>query len=103
MGKANTIKVGGKAYPCYPTMGAMLKFRNLTGKEVSEVGPNDLSLMIALCYCQTACACDAEGVDLTLELEQFANRLSPDSFYAWCAALGSQEESQEAEKKAKRP
>lgn len=32
------IKIDGKEYPCRQTMGAMLRFKQETGKEVTEIG-----------------------------------------------------------------
>ena len=32
------IMINGKAYPCRQTMGAMLRFKKETGKEVTELG-----------------------------------------------------------------
>ena len=31
------VKINGKSYPCRPTMGAMLRFKKETGKEVTEI------------------------------------------------------------------
>lgn len=93
------IKAGGKELPCYQTMGTMLKYRNLTGEEVSAIGNEDVSKMITLCYCQTACACEAEGVEMPYDLEQFANRLNPQSFNAWCFSLGEGPEASETGEK----
>ena len=32
-----TISIDGKEYPCRPTMGAMLRFKEQTGKDISEI------------------------------------------------------------------
>lgn len=31
------IKINGEAYPCRPTMGAMLRFKEQTGKEITDL------------------------------------------------------------------
>jgi hypothetical protein len=42
------IKIAGKEYPCYQTMGAMLRFYRLTGREISEVQLTEVSAMARL-------------------------------------------------------
>ena len=49
------IMINGKAYPCRQTMGAMLRFKKETGKEVTELG-NSLSDMFAYLFCCVASA-----------------------------------------------
>ena len=42
------VTINGTAYPCRPTMGAMLRFKKETGKEVTEITSNSLT---DLCFC----------------------------------------------------
>ena len=42
---AVTITINGQAYPCRQTMGAMLRFRRETGREVTQMGADALSDM----------------------------------------------------------
>ena len=37
------IKINGEAYPCRPTMGAMLRFKEQTGKEITELDTNSFT------------------------------------------------------------
>ena len=37
------VTINGKAYPCRPTMGAMLRFKKETGKEVTEITNSGLA------------------------------------------------------------
>ena len=37
------IIVNGEAYPCSPSMGAMLRFKQETGKEITEIDPTSFS------------------------------------------------------------
>lgn len=49
------VNVGEKEYPCYFTMGAALTFKNLTGKDTTEMkGMADFAAYLFAC-CQSAC------------------------------------------------
>lgn len=65
-------------------MGAMLRYKRLTGREVNEEG--GLSTSLEYCYCAAASACAAEGVDFALDCQEFCDRLSPEEFQKWAAA-----------------
>ena len=41
------VTINGKVYPCRPTMGAMLRFKKETGKEVTEITSNSFSDLCA--------------------------------------------------------
>lgn len=56
------------------TMGAMLRFKRQTGKDVSDMG-TDVSLMIIFLFCSVASACNADGIDFTLDIDRFADGL----------------------------
>ncbi|MGN0069581.1 MAG: hypothetical protein ACI350_07620, partial [Prevotella sp.] len=65
------IIVNGKAYPCRQTMGTMLRFRQETGKEVSEIGAGCLSDLCTFLWCCTVSACNHDGIDFSLSLMDF--------------------------------
>ena len=71
------IMINGKAYPCRQTMGAMLRFKKETGKEVTELG-NSLSDMCAYLFCCVASACKHDGVKFDMSLMDFADSLTPE-------------------------
>ncbi len=48
MKKMMTVIVDGREYPCYPTMGACVRFHDITGKEVAEIKGWDEGLSICL-------------------------------------------------------
>ena len=37
------ITINGTAYPCSPTMGAMLRFKEQTGREITQIDPSSLN------------------------------------------------------------
>lgn len=98
------VKINGKAYPCRPTMGAMLRFKQLTGKEVTALTSGELSDMLSYLYCCVASACAADGIEFKMELMQFADAISPADMNAWAAAVQDQntttENTEGAEKKS---
>ena len=73
------VVIDGKAYPCRETMGAMLRFKKETGKEVTEVG-SSLDNLVAYVWCCTVSACKADGVDFDLSLQDFADKVDYDDF-----------------------
>ncbi len=72
-----TINVGGRELPCRVTMGAMLRFRRETGRDVSGMTSDDVSDLVTFMWCCAASACNADGVEFGLTLEEFADRLDP--------------------------
>ena len=53
------IQVYGKEYPMRMTMGAMRRFKQETGMEVSEM-TTEASLMVVFLFCCVASACNAD-------------------------------------------
>ena len=78
-----TIKVKGKEYPCRVTMGALVRFKHLTGKEVSELKDSDVEGVLMFVYCCAASACNADGVELGMDAETFADSLEPGELQAF--------------------
>jgi len=52
------ININGTAYPCSPTMGAMLRFKQETGREITEIDPTSFSDLCTYLWC---CAITAEA------------------------------------------
>lgn len=90
------VKVGNREFPIRMNMGAMLRFKRLTGREVGELTNGDMEGMITLVYACTAAACNADGVEFGYTLEDFADNLEPESFSEASKILADQ-----AEKKSK--
>ena len=73
-------------------MGAMLRFKKETGKEVTEITSNSLTDLCAydLCaylYCCVASASAADGVDFKMSLMEFADALNPEDMTAWATQM----------------
>lgn len=69
------ITLNGKQYPVRLTMGAMLRFKRATGKEVQEIG-EDLEQVITFMHCCIASACKADGIPFDLSVDELADHLS---------------------------
>ena len=91
------ITINGKAYPCRQTMGAMLRFKQETGKEVTEIGGN-LSDICAYLFCCVASACKKDGVPFDMSLMDFADSITPDDLNQWTEVVnGTAEQSPESD------
>ena len=84
------ITVGGEAYPCYPTMGALLRFRQEAGKEATEIDGASFTDLCTYLWCCAASASRREGKPFTMSLMDFADRISPEDMAAWSQALAAQ-------------
>lgn len=87
------VKISGKSYPCRMTMGAMLRFKRITGREVSDVQLNAASDMAVLLYCCTASACNADGVAFEMDCDTFCDRIDPESMNAMSASIAGPDNS----------
>lgn len=84
------IKVNGEAYPCRPTMGAMLRFKQETGRDVSEIDGTSVSDLCTYLWCCVASAAKREGKEFGLSLMDFADSLLPEDLTAWMQALAEE-------------
>lgn len=80
------ITVGGVEYPCRATMGAMLRFKRETGREVTEIDAKSVSDLALWLWCCVVSACSADGVTFELSLMEFADLLSPETLRQWTAS-----------------
>ncbi|MDE5976680.1 MAG: hypothetical protein K2G69_09040 [Muribaculaceae bacterium] len=99
------INVNGEAYPCYQTAGAMLRFKDLTGDEISRLKGTDISGMIKFLWCCVVSACCREKMEFPLTLMEFADSIGPDELKEWQDAIqeGSAEVADDVEGQKKSP
>lgn len=94
-----SITIEGKRYPCRQTMGAMLRFKRETGKEVTEI-TGSVTDMLTFLYCCVESCCKTEGVEFGMTLEDFADRLDISDVTGWAAQFDNgQPQAAEGEKK----
>ena len=81
----NQIYIQGQAYPCRITMGAMLRFKKETGRDVSTLGESGVEDLMMFLWCCLRSACQADGVEFNMSVMQLADVLQPsdiEGFYA---------------------
>ena len=102
------ITINGVVYPCRQTMGAMLRFKQETGKEVTEIDPGSFSDLCTYLWCCVKSASKADGKDFDLSLMDFADSVTPEDATEWAEANkeqlgdGTTESSETPRKKKKR-
>ena len=97
------INIQGASLPCRVTMGALLRYRRQTGQDVSQMQQDDTTALVTLFWCCVASACNADGVEFTLSLEDFADRLEPGALAAFTAGIAEEQKKTAAEKYKARP
>ncbi len=98
------ITVNGKEYPCRPTLGAMLRFKKETGREVTEIEQGSLSDVSVYLWCCIVSACKHDGIEFRQSLMDFADSIGPEDMTAWKEAVqgeaGAAGGAEEGEKKS---
>ena len=74
------IKIKGQEYPCRVTMGAMVRFKRESGKDISEVNQTDIDLMLMFVWCCVKSACNSDGVEFDIAFDRFVDMLEPEDF-----------------------
>jgi hypothetical protein len=99
---SGTITINGVDYPCRLGMGALLYYKEATGKEISEFTGQPTESVTFL-WCCVKCACKREKMDFDYTLEDFACWLDLDEVQAWATEfMQSQETSSDTKKKTAR-
>jgi len=81
------ISIDGKDYPVRVTMGALLRYKHETGKDVGELRETDFEGLLTLLWCCLKSACAVDGVDFGLSLEGMADRLDTPTMQAAMQSL----------------
>lgn len=88
--KTLTINVGGKEVPCRLSMGAMLLFKQNTGKDVSGMKTDDMEELLMFMWCCIVCACRADGVEFGIDFETFTCMITPQDVSEWNEAMSAE-------------
>lgn len=83
------IQIDGASFPCRQTMGAMLRFKRETGKEVTELHADSISDMVTFLWCCISSACQHDKIDFNLSLMDFADSISNEDLAEWTSAVFS--------------
>lgn len=84
----NTLTVAGKEYPCRVTMGAMVRFKRETGRDVSTLTQADISDLVLFMWCCVVSACKADGIEFGMSFEDFADNVESENLNAFLTAMG---------------
>lgn len=93
------VKFNGDVYPFSLTMGAIIDFQHLTGKDAASLSGDDIEGMVAICYCSIKSSSRAEGKDFPYSFQQFADLLTVEELNEMSAHFSAQQESEAAKKK----
>lgn len=96
------ININGKAYPCSPTMGAMLRFKRETSREITQIDPSSFSDLCTYLWCCVVSASKREGIDFDMPLMDFADCITPDDMAQWNQAIAPQGEEPEGNDEQKK-
>ena len=94
------VIINGVAYPCSPTMGAMLRFKQETGREITEMDPKSFTDLCTYLWCCVVSASKREGraFDLSLIcLFDFTDNISPDEMNRGGEAVSTERQEGEAD------
>ena len=80
------VVIGGETYPAYLTNGALLRFKQQTGKELAD-SDGGFADTFTLLWCCVASACKREGVSFGMSLEEFADATDPGDIEEWSSSL----------------
>ena len=76
------VNIDGKVYPCKVSMGALLRFKNETGREFATVQATDVSDICVFVWCCAKSACQREKIDFPLTVMDFADSIAPEELTA---------------------
>lgn len=89
MKKKSVMKLvcGDKEYPCRVTMGAMVRFKDETGRDISEMKQGNVYDMVCFLWCCVVSACCADGIGFEMDMREFADHVDPVMLGEWYGAM----------------
>ena len=101
MNQIQKIRIGDQLYPAYQTMGAMLAFKQETGKEVTEIPATDISSMMVYLFCVVRSACKREKVEFPFtDTQALGDGITLEDFKGWADSLKGEDNEEPAEEPA---
>lgn len=77
------VTIKNERYPAFLTMGAMLRYREETGEEVSTIKDGDMAKLVTWMWCAVRGACSRQKRDFDMTLTEFADNVSPKQVREW--------------------
>lgn len=82
-------------------MGAMLRFKRETGKEITDIDPSSFTDLCTYLWCCVVSASKRDGKEFNMSLMEFADSITPEDMAEWNKAIMADAESaEEGEKKS---
>lgn len=81
-----TVNINGQEFPCLPTMGALLRFKRQTGREITEMD-NSLEDLCTYLWCCVTSAARREGKPFDMSLIDFADSITPEILIQWASGV----------------
>lgn len=82
-------------------MGAMLRFKRETGKEITDIDPSSFTDLCTYLWCCVVSASKRDGKEFDMDLMEFADSITPEDMAEWNKAIMADAESaEESEKKS---
>ena len=81
------------------TMGAMVRFKNESGKDVSKLEKTNISELVLFVYCCVKSACNADKVEFGYDFQSFADLMEPDAANSFYEDMGGEEKKRPTRRK----
>lgn len=81
------IKVNGRELPAYETLGAAVRFKDETGRDLSKIDITSISDIAVLIWARVAGACSRERIEFDMTFREFADAVDMTSLSEWTQAI----------------
>ncbi|MDE6801752.1 MAG: hypothetical protein K2J06_03205 [Muribaculaceae bacterium] len=99
----NTLIIDGKEYPCTRTMSANFDFKDVTGKEVSEMDPTSITELLIFIWACLRGACKRAEIDFPYPTPRdLAVYLDDSHIEQWSALMTAGNEDESKKKQAQK-
>ena len=96
-----SVTIDGRELPCRPTMGAMLRYKEATGREATTIDASSVTDIVTYLWCCVVSACKRDGISFDMSLMDFADGLDPDALTKWTESMVGDSKSDEADEEKK--
>lgn len=84
------IVIDGRELPVCLTMGAMVRYKELSGEDVSAIRDNDVTKVCMFFWCCVVSACKREAIDFNMSFIDFADRVTVDMMSDFTSILSAE-------------
>lgn len=93
------INVNGRELPAYETLGAAVRFKDETGRDLSKIDVTSITDIAVLLWARVAGACAREGIEFKMSFREFADAVDMSALQAWSSAIQAEAEGGKGAKK----